>query len=277
MNKRLMITLLVIASLLVSASLLLAQETEEELPECPIFEDQSTEVRTSYYMGEALGYLRSGELTRAEASLDCVILVIDEDYVPAYMTRAEIQIRRENYEAAIEDYSEAIDLDSSVIAAYNNRGIAYAARRDYEEAAADFDRVIELDEDYVPAYNNRAVIYAIEGEYEDAIALLEEVISLTGIDDIVAELTDPERDPNAERPEYDTLDARAYGLLGIVRSRQAFEEYQRYQLLLGGGGDNRIQSAAGALESRITFELRLDDGTWLLVADYSPVGEPDEE
>jgi tetratricopeptide (TPR) repeat protein len=247
--------------------------TEEPLPNCPTFEGESAQVRASYYMGEGLGYLNSNQLSSAHFSFTCIIRVVDPNYVPAYMQRALVRTRQRNYEGAIEDYTRAIDLDSSLLPAYNNRGIAYAAILDYENAAADFDQVIALDPNYVRGYHNRSVLYGIEGDYEAAIALLEQALSISGIDDVYAQLTDPNRPSNAPEIEYDLVDAHTYALIGLMYSAQSLENFDRYLFLSRGVADPRIESAAGALSSRFTFETRLDDGTWMLFADYSPTGE----
>ena len=119
-------------------------------------------------------------------------------------------------------------------------------------------------------YTNRAVVYALEGEYELAITDLEQAIELSDLEAVIADVTDPERPADQPWPEYDRDSAQAYALLGIIYSAQALDNYHKYLLLTGSEGDFRIQSAAGSLESRFTFELRLDDGTWLLAADFVP-------
>jgi tetratricopeptide (TPR) repeat protein len=252
-----------------------AQETptQEPLPNCPAFEGESAQVRASYYMGEGLGYLNSNQLSEAHFSFTCIIRVVDPNYVPAYMQRARVRTLQRDYERAIEDYTRAVELDSTLLPAYNNRGIAYTAILEYEEAAADFDRVIELDPNYVRGYHNRSVLYGIEGNYDAAIALLEQAITNSGIDDVYAQLTDPNRSSDAPPIEYDRVNARAYALLGLMYSARSLENFDRYLFLSQGVSDPRIESAAGALSSRFTFETRLDDGTWMLSADYSPTGE----
>jgi tetratricopeptide (TPR) repeat protein len=276
MSKRLYPLFLLTALLLISVMPALAQEvtpTPEPPPDCPVFEDQSQEVRTSYYMGEGIAYFSSNQLFEAELSFSCVVEVIDPQYVPAYMMRATVLVQQRAYEDAIEDYTSVIALQPDLLAAYNNRGIIYAAQLDYEKAAEDFDQVLEMDETSVLGLNNRGVIYTIEGDYANAIATFQKAIDTSGIADVYTRLTDPDRPADAPEIEYERLDARAYALLGIVYSAQALDNFQTYLYLSGGSADGRIQSAAGALESRFTFETRLDDGTWLLVANFSPVEE----
>ncbi|MBI5670502.1 MAG: tetratricopeptide repeat protein [Chloroflexi bacterium] len=270
--------LFLVVMLLTLAVPVLAQEqpapTEEPPPNCPAFENQSDEVRTSYYMGEGLAYLNANQLSAAELSFTCIIRVIDPNYLTAYMSRALVYARYRNYERAIKDYSRALELDENLLAAYNNRGVVYAALQDYDKAAADFDKVLQLNPDYIPGYNNRSIIYAIQRDYDAAISLLQDAISRSGIDDVLAQYRDPNRSPNAAPIEFEAVNARAYALLGIIYSARSLDNFQNYLYLSGQAGtypDERIQSAAGALESRFTFEMRLDDGTWMLTADFSPV------
>ncbi len=269
MNKRHIlysITLLLALVLLCLTSIVMAQD--EELV-CDDFTDSSDEVRTGYYMGEGAAFFASGQYSRAIYSFSCVAEQVDSGYIPAYMNRAAVYTARHDYELAVEDYTSAIQLDSGLIPAYNNRGLVYTAQLEYEAALEDFNHAIELDDGYILAYNNRAVVYVIQGEYELALADLQQSITLSGIDDVVSLLSDPDRDTSAPRPEFDHDHAQAYALMGIVYSARALDNYETYLMLLGSRGDQRIQSAAGALESRFSFELRLDDGTWLLTADFA--------
>jgi len=275
MSKRQSVLLLIAVVLLIGVPAL-AQEvtpTPEPPPDCPVFEGQPQDVRTSYYMGEGIAYFSSNQLFSAAESFTCVVEVVDPQYVPAYMMRAVVLVQQRSYEDAIEDYTRVIELQPDLLAAYNNRGIIYAAMLDYEKATADFDKVLDMDENSILGLNNRSVIYAIQRDYPNAIAILQKAIDISGIADVYTRLTDPDRPSDAPAIEYDRLDARAYALLGIVYSAQALDNFQKYLYLSGGSADGRIQAAAGALESRFTFETRLDDGTWLLVAAFSPTDE----
>lgn len=270
--------LLLVVMMLTLAVPVLAQDqpapTEEPPPHCPAFENQPQDVRTSYYMGEGLAYLNTSQLSGAELSFTCIIRVIDPNYLTAYMSRALVYTRFRDYERAIKDYTRALQLDGNLLAAYNNRGVVYAALQEYDKAAADFDKVLQINPDYIPGYNNRSIIYALQGDYDQAITLLQDAISRSGIDDVLAQYRDPNRSPNAEPIEFEAVNARAYALLGIIYSARSLDNFQDYLYLTGQAGaypDERVQSAAGALESRFTFEMRLDDGTWMLTADFSPI------
>ncbi|MEQ8677212.1 MAG: tetratricopeptide repeat protein [Aggregatilineales bacterium] len=271
MNRKLLIllTVVLLALPMLAVPVFAQDDEEEELPDCPAFEDSSNDVRVAYYMGEGEGFIRSGQTQAAINSYTCIIRVIDDDYLPAYVERAVLYSQRREYERSIEDYDAIIARDSSSVPAFNNRGIVQFLMQEYEAALEDFDRAIQLESDSVIALNNRSVLHTMMGDYEAALTDLDSAADSSGIGDILALIEDPERDTSEELPEFNREDAITYALRGIVRSRQALDEYNDYFTVLRGGGDGRIQSAAGALESRFTFELRLDDGSWLMSISFS--------
>ena len=246
--------------------------TLEPPPNCPVLQKESKDIRTSYYMGKGYGFMTSGLLSDAILSFTCVIRVVDGNYVAAYMMRGTAYVRQQEYDRAIQDYTRATQLDPNLLGAYNNRGIVYTAQKDYDRAKRDFDKVLQIDANSILGMNNRSVLYAVQGDYDNAISLLQKAVDVSGIANIYAQLTDPKRPSDAKPIEFDPINARAYALLGVVYSARALDNYHKYLFLAGGNSDGRIQSAAGALESQFTFDMRLDSTTWLLVADFSLEG-----
>lgn len=61
----------------------------------------------------------------------------------------------EQYEEAVQDYTEAIRLDPTYADAYNNRGVVYCVLQEYERALGDCTEAICLDPQYAGAYYNR--------------------------------------------------------------------------------------------------------------------------
>jgi tetratricopeptide (TPR) repeat protein len=270
MNKRTMILLLLAVLLAVVPAAVYAQdatpEPEEELPDCPAFAGEPDAVRISYYMGEGSAFARTGQLGSATFSYTCIIEVVDPAYIPAYIGRANIYTRNRDYERAVEDLTRIIELDPASKAAYNNRGIIYALQSEYDLAVADFEAALGVDAAFVPALNNRAIVHIINEEYDDAIAIYEGVLANSNVDAALTIIRDPEND--SELPEFARGEAQAYAMLGLIRSAQALDYYDAYLTVTRGAADGRIQSAAGALESRFTFELRVDDGSYFIVADF---------
>lgn len=282
--KKSTLLLALMALLLMGAWVVIAQETdteeEEELLNCPAFEDSSTDVRIGYYMGEGIAYENTGQLAQAIHSYSCIIQQINDSYIPAYINRSLLHTARRSFDLAIEDYTTVLGLDSSLVGAVNNRGLVFMARQEYEEALSDFDLVIETDADFIPGYVNRGVYHAIQGDFELALADFETVIDFAGLEDVIEWMDAPTEDDDGnpidkgDIPEYERVYARVFAMMGIIESLDALDDYNTYFRLVGGSADRRVESAAGAMESRVQFDLRFDDGTWVIFDDFI---EPEEE
>ena len=78
-----------------------------------------------------------------------------DDLASIYVELGRAQRKKEDVDAAIEAYSEAISLKPSALA-YNNRGIAYFDKGDWQKAIDDYTDAIRLNSQYGQAFNNRA-------------------------------------------------------------------------------------------------------------------------
>jgi tetratricopeptide (TPR) repeat protein len=104
-----------------------------------------------------------------------------EDYLlqsVAYSGRGDIYDDLEQYEKALTDYDQAIQLDPNNAYAFYNRGITYHKLDQYEKALADFDRAIKLDPDDARAFYYRSNVYHDLGWYEKALADYDQAIQL---------------------------------------------------------------------------------------------------
>jgi len=103
---------------------------------------------------------------------------LDTKYDAAYNNRGVAYSDKGEYDKAIIDYSQAISLNLKYDAAYNNRGNAYSKRGEYNKAIEDYSQAISLNPKYDAAYNNRGEAYRNKGEYEKAIADYSQAISI---------------------------------------------------------------------------------------------------
>jgi tetratricopeptide (TPR) repeat protein len=259
------VTVSVLIGLLLS--LLVPVAAQDEL-QCTSFTSAPDDERRSYYMGEGAAFLQSGNYSAALQSYRCVTEQIAPDYRDAWLNQAVAYSALRDYEAALETYGQAISVDGNFAPAYNNRAIVHAARGDFEAALADLNRALDQDSNYAEAYINRGVVQAAQENYDEAIDDFDQAIALGDLENVLSILRDPDRGSSAPRPQFNDALARAYALRGVVYSRLALQEYNDYLTLRGSQADARISSAAGALESRFNFELRFDDGAWLLRADF---------
>ncbi len=86
-----------------------------------------------------------------------------------YFNRGEAQRLSNAFEAAIAEYTRALDLDPADVLAYDNRGHSYFALGDYEQAIADYGRAIDLEPAAI-RYNDRGNAYFELSLYDQAIA-----------------------------------------------------------------------------------------------------------
>ena len=96
----------------------------------------------------------------------------------AYSSRGGAYAKKGDLDAAIQDCSKAIEIDPSHANAYSNRGNAYAGIGHLDAAIRDFDKAIELDPNNADAYNNRGGAYFIKDELDNALADFTSAIAI---------------------------------------------------------------------------------------------------
>jgi tetratricopeptide (TPR) repeat protein len=84
-----------------------------------------------------------------------------------------------NYDAAIADFTAAIELDRGSALAFHNRGVAWAHKGDLDQSLADLDAAVRLDPGYAVAFKSRGVTRARRGEFDKAVTDYTEAIRLS--------------------------------------------------------------------------------------------------
>jgi tetratricopeptide (TPR) repeat protein len=87
-----------------------------------------------------------------------------------YSNRGDGYLDNGNYDQAIAEYTQAIELDPSLTSYYYNRGLAYRGKADYENAKSDFSQVIKMNPEDGEAYYQRGLNYSTKGDFELAVA-----------------------------------------------------------------------------------------------------------
>jgi tetratricopeptide (TPR) repeat protein len=82
------------------------------------------------------------------------------------------------YERAIQDYGESINLDPQDPKPLNNRGVAYQKTGEFDRAIEDFNAAIALDQSYYNAYANRGETYLRKNEFALALKDFDDAIRL---------------------------------------------------------------------------------------------------
>ena len=74
--------------------------------------------------------------------------------------------------------NRAIAYSRKLAASYINRGNAYNAKGDYDRAIKDYNDAIQLDPDFIDAYIDLADVYTKKGDYDRAIEVCNKAIQL---------------------------------------------------------------------------------------------------
>lgn len=108
-----------------------------------------------------------------------------EDLAAAYIDRGNGYQDSGEYDRAIQDYDQAIQLEPDSALAYYDRANAYDSKGEYDRAIANYDLVIQLapqgDHAYY-AYFGRGYAYSAKGEYDRAIQDYDRAIRLNSDD-----------------------------------------------------------------------------------------------
>ncbi|KMT22089.1 tetratricopeptide repeat protein [Clostridium cylindrosporum] len=112
-------------------------------------------------------------------------LEIDSKNASAYFRKAISYEAMENMDKAIEYYSLAIEnsKDSMKEVYYNSRGCCYGYMKDYENAIIDFKEAINISPSSKDAYGNLALAYKAENDIEKAIECYENIIKIDSNDE----------------------------------------------------------------------------------------------
>jgi tetratricopeptide (TPR) repeat protein len=98
-----------------------------------------------------------------------------------YYLRAVLNLQKEKFTKAIEDFDVAINLqfpEKNIYKVYLNRGMANFNNHDFELAELDFEEVIKLDPRNAAAYHGKGMVDYEQNEYENAIIEFQKAISI---------------------------------------------------------------------------------------------------
>ncbi|KAJ2495172.1 Small glutamine-rich tetratricopeptide repeat-containing protein 2 [Coemansia sp. RSA 2052] len=87
--------------------------------------------------------------------------------------KGNAQVVAKDFTGAIDSYTGAIALVSNNAVYFGNRAAAYSQNGDYQEAVDDAKQALEIDPDYTKGYSRLGLAYFGMGNYKDAIAAYE--------------------------------------------------------------------------------------------------------
>ncbi len=115
------------------------------------------------------------DLEKAIADDAKAIELMPRDPLPC-VRRAELFVRRGDFDAALGDCAQALSLNPQFAPAYNIRGLVTLRKGDAVAALSDFDMAVRLDPQLVEAYLNRGQAWLKQNDVDRAIAEYGEAI-----------------------------------------------------------------------------------------------------
>ncbi|MEY3401017.1 MAG: hypothetical protein RLZZ86_632, partial [Cyanobacteriota bacterium] len=94
---------------------------------------------------------------------------IDSQNANSYAIRAGIYYKLKEYKQAIDDYNQVIQIDPQNATYYGARGFAYFELKEYKQAINDWSQVIKFDPKDATYYGLRGNTYLLSKEYRQAI------------------------------------------------------------------------------------------------------------
>lgn len=98
-----------------------------------------------------------------------IVLKKSPNYIPAYLTRAQINRKLNLLEKAEADYGKAVELSPGYALASYFRGNFFSGLGKYKKAISDFTKTIEIDPSYAPAFLERGIALTSINEHDKAI------------------------------------------------------------------------------------------------------------
>ncbi len=134
-----------------------------------------------------LSYLALGDFINAIEDFTSAIQ-LDSSDSDSYFNRGNVYLRLKSYKSAVNDYNIAISLVPEDPRMFNSRGFALAKAGQLEDGFRDLMTAIRLDANYVSARYNIGILYFEAGKLNEALNHLDYATSLCPEDDAVVEL-----------------------------------------------------------------------------------------
>jgi len=103
---------------------------------------------------------------------------IDTQYADTYRSRGNVYWQLKEYKQAIDDYTQAIKIDPKNANYYARRGLTYLQLKDYKQAIDDYNQAIKIDNTKTIYYNLRGDAHFQLKDYKQAIDDYTQAIKL---------------------------------------------------------------------------------------------------
>ncbi|MBP2664094.1 MAG: hypothetical protein H6Q71_2042 [Firmicutes bacterium] len=186
------------------------------------------------------GY-NSAEQKSYEASVQAFTQAIDLDprCAFAYLNRGNTYHELKQLDLALADYNKAIALDPTDDYAYYNRGVLYENLNRHDQAIADYDKAIAINPNNDYAHNNRGIAYARDKQYDLALVDYNKAIAI---------------DPNNAY----AYDNRGNAYFELRQYQQALADYDK-SIALDPNNKNAYNNRGQAKSALDQYELAIAD------------------
>ena len=150
---------------------------------------------------------RDGYITEDALDNYSQAIELNPNLVEAYVGLGNTYMDGEEYESAITGYGEALRLDPNNAVIYFYRGSAYAALGDHDRAISDYSEALRhnpVDDLAMATYGNRGNAYRLRGEHDRAITDYNAALNLNPTDEVAAGLYFNRGNAYRAQGEYDS-------------------------------------------------------------------------
>lgn len=105
-------------------------------------------------------------------------LQIDRNCTDAYINRGSIFLIKKEYSKAISDFNEALNKNKNDTDAYFNLGLVFKDKEEHDKAAFYFNQVLKINPRYGKAYCRLGDLYASKGDYRKALWFYNEALKI---------------------------------------------------------------------------------------------------
>jgi tetratricopeptide (TPR) repeat protein len=158
-----------------------AASSDEKIAACTLVIEAGTgpkEGRAWAYRIRASEYLKRRDFDRAIADYSQVLQLYPQDRY-AHILRGDISLHKRDFDQAIADFGQAIAIDPNNGAGYVNRAGAYVLKDDFEHAFADYARALDVNPRDVRAYLSRGSAHIAKGDIDAAMADYDQAIQIS--------------------------------------------------------------------------------------------------
>ena len=135
-----------------------------------------------YYNDCAIGQIRDGEFELAISNFNQSI-EMKNDWEISYFYRGVANQALENFDDAILDYTKALQINPNMADAYYNRAKIVLSRKDVKnpdmnKVIKDLEKALSFDEKFIDALFAMAVAYKNLGDYHKSLEYLEKLLTI---------------------------------------------------------------------------------------------------